>query len=95
MLTNDETVALGLFGQGLLAHDGFNRLVQEFEQNTALAILATKPEQTAMRERLHAEYSGVGALIGFIADVAKQAADLVAEPELPDETEIELPTIFD
>jgi hypothetical protein len=62
-----EIYEIGVFCEGFLTDSRFPLLTAEFEYKTVQQILATKPEETAERERLYALIQGTKDLFGFMA----------------------------
>ena len=86
-LTEQETIALGLYAEDLLKQDNFNELVKLFEQQTAHDFLQTKPEEKNKREGIYSTYSGFSNFLGLMTALveAKNTILKASEHELPED----------
>ena len=83
-MTNDDVVTLGSFGELMLTNPHFNILLNEFDRTTIEAMLATKPEQQAERERLFASVNAVRDFLAFIQEFVVHKKKLL-DPEPVDQ----------
>jgi hypothetical protein len=75
-LTEDELVTLGIFCEALLQHEHWQRLVSVFEHQQFASFMGTDAKSVKEREHIYAQFSGVQAFLGTLADLVKLKAQI-------------------
>jgi hypothetical protein len=85
-LDTDTVIRLGDACERFLGDDDFNTITKLFEAKQVTGMLSTKRDQPEVREELFATLQAVRDFITFMAELARQKAEL-QEPTIVDTTD--------